>query len=219
MAELKREPFSIDSLSAAERKRVDAIKAPLAAFKTQYQNVLKRVDQIGQKFVAFYDELKKTHGPTRVSWPAYVKLFFPDLPDAREDREKHQGFLACQFLRQRVQPRGRGARGAQNRERPTVKIAAMLSTLLAWIKPDAHPLVWTAVEQRFQMNAAGMKRLRDEVAQTKPLISVPKHKPVSITAANVVKMPTATPAASQVIEGMKAAHQRVTIGARARKAS
>jgi hypothetical protein len=192
MPEVKREKFGIDSLSSAERRKVDSIKKPLGEFRKVHEGLMARVNKIGAGFMVFYKELGDAHGTNRVTWPAFVGLFFPDtLTLSGAERDDHPGFRACLFLRRQVQPRGRGKVGSQNRERAVIKAVEVVATLLAWLTVDSRPLIKQAIMERYGMTDAAADRMMANAAKARPWLKVPQleKKPIKLTSANIVHMP------------------------------
>lgn len=212
---------TLDSLSAANKRNIQAIKRPILDAARSFGQVRERLTELAPRMVKAYNAI--VADVERFAFVDFVRLIDPSVPTHAADRDNtpgyrnHRTYYTMQYMRRLVQQQ-RGARGQQGvRDSATDGFARTLATILQ-IVDDPGP-VWEAIQREFDFTERLMSRLRRRVEATKPLFKLQTARPAKV--GNVIHMERTTATVQgEAAEPMRQPGRSVTLPAepaRARK--
>lgn len=196
--------ITIKDLSKRAKAMLTSVRATLVGrgnFAKDLGIIREKTKDIAPKVMAFYDELVRDFGSSRVGWVGFARMIDPTVPDhprvnkaGEEGYQAHPTYYALTYIKQRwntqLNPdRKRGTQG--KREAATDMEARLLATLLSMFK-DPN-VVWDAMVANFGISEKLKKNLIKRAAATEPILDVRDllARPLNVTDKNIHMM-TAT---------------------------
>lgn len=216
---------TMDGLSAANRKRVQALRRPVMDAAQSFGKVREKLVDLAPKVVKLYNDI--VADVEQFTFVDFVRLFDDTVPTHAADRDDgritgyrtHRTYYTMQYMRRLAMPgRPRGTQGV--RDSATDALARSLATILQIVEDPER--IWTAIQNEFQFGERVMTRLRRRVSDTKPLIKLQATRPAKV--GNVIHMDRTT-APAPAAQGGNAAEplaqpgRRVALGTGRKRAA
>jgi hypothetical protein len=186
-----------ESLSAALKKSVQALRKPVTDLAQKFGVVRESLKETAPKVMRLFNAIKADH--ESVTFVDFARMFDPSIPTHAADREAVQGYrnhkvyYTLDYMRRMANLRPRGRQGV--RDSATDALARAIATILQVVRDPAP--VWGAVQAEFQFNERVMGRLRKRVEATKPLFSVNLPPRAVVKVGNVIHMERQTATTEQ----------------------
>jgi hypothetical protein len=211
---------TLESLSAANKRQVLALRRPVMDAARQFGAVRERLQDLAPKIVKLFNGiLAENDGFTFV---AFVRLFDPTVPTHAADRDgvigyrNHRSYYTLAYMRRLVQLQGTRRRTPGGvRDSATDALARTLATVLQIVEDSEA--VWGAIQSEFQFTERLMTRLRKRVEGTKPLIQLEPTRRATVTVGKVIHMDRSEPTQTEAAQA--ATIEADTRGARKRRAA
>lgn len=181
--------ITIDALSAALRRRLEAQRRPVLLLATRYGVVRESLKERAEPVMALFHAIKAEHA--EFTFVEFARLFDPTVPTHAKDADggvvgyrNHKVYYTLDYMRRLQTQRPRGQQGV--RDSATDALARSIATILQ-VVPDAAP-VWDAVQREFAFPERVMTRLKRRVEATRPLFALTVPRAGVVRVGQVIHM-------------------------------
>jgi hypothetical protein len=167
----------IVTVSANLVAMIAGLKAQFGKFTELYTRLTESKAEFAEKFMSGFTLFAQETGRTFVD---YVRAIDPTVPQDREGYRSHRSYQAADYLRRSMTVGGgnRGARQKPARTNAVGRLARMIATILAIVRPEDHAAVWQGVADEFGLAGKALSNLKTQAGKVEPLFMLPVRRPV-----------------------------------------